>query len=234
MMLWRCREVVSLLLFVVSIVRCQVTIPKAVNESVTFTLLPYDGATEITWKIGPDKLAEIDETNKPYFYRLGDKAAATFSPGSLTINRLEKKDSGTYTAEVQVGRQTHTQTFQLAVYDAVLEPNVTCTEGEEPNTIDLRCFSPGDGTYQWRNGTRSGSGPVLVLSEQQNHTITKANAYGVVTCVVTNPASSKNRSLPLSSCVKETSSRTHIVIVIVLLVIGIVIGIIAGLWILCK
>uniref|UniRef100_A0A8C5QM48 Uncharacterized protein n=1 Tax=Leptobrachium leishanense TaxID=445787 RepID=A0A8C5QM48_9ANUR len=62
-------------------------IMKAEGESVTFQP-DYSGPrTEVVWKIGEDKLVELEE-NYSHYYRLADRASASFHSGSLTIKDL--------------------------------------------------------------------------------------------------------------------------------------------------
>ncbi|OCT91438.1 SLAM family member 6 [Xenopus laevis] len=220
-----CLGVLSLLLMVsVRLVWGETTINKAVNGSVTFNLMYYAGATEITWKFGQDKLAELDNAGQNHFYPPMDngRASATFDPGSLTINQLQKEDSNTYTAEIQVGRETHTDTFTLKVFDVVQRPNVTCTQEKETNSLVLHCHSPGNVQYQWQNSSG-------FVSAQQNLTVTDPSVYtdGNLTCHAQNPGSSKFTSFLLSSCVQEEKGhRTHIIMI--LLFVCVVIVIVSG------
>ncbi|XP_018101246.1 lymphocyte function-associated antigen 3 [Xenopus laevis] len=225
------RSCLKVLLLIVSlrVGRGQEIINKAVHESVTFNLNSLDGVTEITWKFGQDKFAELDDITEPNFYRLRDRANATFSPGSLTINRLQKEDTGTYTAEIQVGRKTITVTFILKVYDAVQRPHVICTRGEDPNTLVLHCHSPGVVKYQWRDSSDN------IVSDKQNFTVTdpSVDKNGNVTCDAHNPGSSKSNFILFSSCDQEEKSNTfHFISVGVALLLLFGIGIV--LWILYK
>uniref|UniRef100_A0A8C5LSM6 Immunoglobulin I-set domain-containing protein n=1 Tax=Leptobrachium leishanense TaxID=445787 RepID=A0A8C5LSM6_9ANUR len=86
----------------------------AEGESVTFQTDFSGPRTEVVWKIGEDKLVEVEE-NYTHYYRLADRASVSFHSGSLTIRELVESDSGHYSGNILTERRYHETKFILKV-----------------------------------------------------------------------------------------------------------------------
>ncbi|KAG8430723.1 hypothetical protein GDO86_020071, partial [Hymenochirus boettgeri] len=171
-----------------------------VNGNVTFSVVHPGAVSEITWKKGSDLLVEF-YGEKPHFYLLKDRANVTFSPITLSINKMTGDDGGTYTAEVMNDKQkTTTYIFSLKVWVPVPKPNITCSQ--EGNSTLFLCHSDLDVSYQWQDGSKTEpAGDQYSISHSSN------KRHGPLTCVVTNPLSTNQTTIQIESCVQGENER---------------------------
>ncbi|XP_053561723.1 lymphocyte function-associated antigen 3 isoform X4 [Bombina bombina] len=187
-----------------------------VGGSVTFRADHGNTATEITWKKGDDKLADVESNIAPYFYILGDRASADLSSGTLTIRNLIVSDSAMYTAEVLIHGQYDKRHFKLTVFDAVPQPNGTCTRNQE--NVTLHCtFPPSPSTIVTLQNSSN-----ITVCNTTTCTITMATE-GDVTCYVRNPVSKKNFTLHCPAPDADILERSHITIAVVVVVLTLIV-----------
>ncbi|XP_056442872.1 uncharacterized protein LOC130379825 isoform X8 [Gadus chalcogrammus] len=140
-----------------------------------------------------DSVLEIE--NFDFLNRFSwDRASGLFS-----IRRLQRKDSGDYSVDVNETAVS----FKLSVYDAVLKPDVNVTSGSnESCTLLCAVDQLSGGTLSWYQGE------VLVNQSSTQRslplTVDRLGLRSSYRCVSANPAGNLTRSVePKTSCPVE-------------------------------
>ncbi|XP_072503526.1 natural killer cell receptor 2B4-like isoform X2 [Notamacropus eugenii] len=122
---------------------------------------------------------------------------------TLLINSAQKNDSGLYFMEItrETGRVCKIAYFQVSVFDPVQDPSIQVTGKSWNNSlchVNLSCFVHGndDLTYTWYRG-REQIKPPGKQAHVQLH-IQAKNTESDYTCNVSNPVSSRSRTINLA------------------------------------
>ncbi|XP_075396559.1 CD48 antigen [Tenrec ecaudatus] len=182
------------------------------NVSLSGTTLVPGNYTSFTWIYATDqKIIEWYGSNetKSFESELRDRVHLD-DQGTLFINKVQKKDSSTYTLQVLwVGGEEQEWTIQLQVHDCVSQPTIRVeVERKEKSTcrVKLLCETQDQHVkYTWFGN----SGPLPQDKALEiTHTPEKYSKF--YTCQVSNPVSSKNDTTNfISPCTLAHSCGAH-------------------------
>ncbi|XP_067402118.1 lymphocyte function-associated antigen 3 isoform X2 [Emydura macquarii macquarii] len=176
-----------------------------VGEDFTFSPKVNKTITEITWKKGKNKVAELEGGRLPEYFPPLDKGRGVLdgSSGNLTIRNVNVNDAAEYEAQVLAAGSNQLQITKFVL--EVLDPpslELNCSVTNDQISISCESHFSKKVTYSWNH---AGKGEVIKADGSVVQFEKNADLPEQVVCTIEVSKTKISSSISLSACPQESS-----------------------------